>query len=168
MNRLAMGQTVTEVAKAEGVHKGTVSAWLWGKNRNEVAPDIRKAAIPKCVDCKAVLTNNNQKRCKSCVSIYKVVYAKRLRERLWKQMQAKNKAYKEAHKEELRIKGKLYQEAHREEINAKNKAWRESHKEAVKARRQVDKERTRVRNKLYRETHREELKAKRSAKKGVS
>ena len=69
-----------------------------------------------------------------------------------KKASAKQKAYREANREEIAAKQKAYYEANREEIAAKQKAYYEANREEIAAKRRA-----------YREANREEIAAKQKA-----
>jgi DNA-binding transcriptional regulator YiaG len=69
-----------------------------------------------------------------------------------KKASAKQKAYREANREEIAAKQKAYREANREEIAAKQKAYREANREEIAAK-----------QKAYYEANREEIAAKQKA-----
>jgi hypothetical protein len=54
---------------------------------------------------------------------------------------ARDKAYREAHREEIRAQQKAYYEAHREEIRAQQKAYYEAHREEIRAQKKAYRER---------------------------
>ena len=50
-----------------------------------------------------------------------------------KKIAAKQRAYREANREEINAKARAYYEANREEINAKQRAYREANREEINA-----------------------------------
>jgi hypothetical protein len=50
------------------------------------------------------------------------------------EVNAKKRAYREAHKDEVSAKQRAYREAHKDEVSAKQRAYREAHKDEVRAR----------------------------------